>query len=208
MADSLLRMVTGVEMRYSKSSPSSWAAAVWAMELGAALDHVDADSRRWRAPSGGGAWPCSAALQLGEPCQTLEAFGHPSRSVPATAWSFTSFHRARRPPPAAQRRILRQFRRRPLHVPRLIQLADERNRPARDQRQPHIGPVLARRVVDDRPAFERRLAALAEDQPVARFPDRRGNHVAGLRSRAPRNRSNRCTRCACPSTATAASAAR
>ncbi len=73
--------------------------------------------------------------------------------------------------------ILGQFRHLPLNVPRLVQQADERNRTAGDQCELHVRPVFPGRVIDDRPAFERRLRALIENQTVAGFPHRRGNHI-------------------------------
>src|ERR1035441_4520841 len=38
---------------------------------------------------------------------------------------------------------------------------------------------LAGSVVDDGPPFQRGVALLIEDQPIAGFPDRHGNHIAG-----------------------------
>jgi hypothetical protein len=78
-----------------------------------------------------------------------------------------------------RRRVVRQFRYRPLHVLRRVQLADERNRPARNQRELHLGPILAGGIIHDGPPFERGLALIAENQPVARLPHRRRDHVAG-----------------------------
>ncbi len=44
----------------------------------------------------------------------------------------------------------------------------------------HIRPVLAGGVVDDRPAFERGLPGVGEQQPIARFPRRHRHDVVRL----------------------------
>src|SRR5471032_2194663 len=41
------------------------------------------------------------------------------------------------------RGVIRQFRRGPLHILGRIELGDERNRTARNQRKPHLGPIFA-----------------------------------------------------------------
>ncbi len=85
-----------------------------------------------------------------------------------------------------RRGIVRQIRRRPLHILRRIQLAHKRNRPPRHQRELHLVPILARGVVDNRPSLEHRLPAGRQNQPVARFPHRRWNHVTRLHLALPR----------------------
>ena len=79
----------------------------------------------------------------------------------------------RRPSAAPARRdrsscsVSRWTRRRPL------QIEAERHRRARADAELHVLPVLARRVVDDRPALQIDLARLADDDAVARLPRRR-----------------------------------
>ncbi len=62
-------------------------------------------------------------------------------------------------------------------VERLVEVHGERDRTARDQRQPDVVPVVVGRVLDDRPALKERPLLLAQDQPVAGLPDRRRGDV-------------------------------
>ena len=67
-----------------------------------------------------------------------------------------------------------------MNIARFVETADKRDRPPGYQRQGDVGPVLPGGVVHDGPAFKRRVAAVvAKDQPVARFPDRHGDHIVG-----------------------------
>ena len=79
--------------------------------------------------------------------------------------------------------VIRQFRRRPVHILGRIELAHERNRPARNQRKLNLGPILTGGVVHNGPAFQHRLCfldhLLAENQTVTRFPDGRRDRVIG-----------------------------
>ena len=62
---------------------------------------------------------------------------------------------------------------RPADVAGRVQVVDERDRQAGDERERDVLPVLVLGVVDDRPALDhRRLVLLAEDQPVGRLPHR------------------------------------
>ncbi len=58
-----------------------------------------------------------------------------------------------------------------------LQIEAERERRARSDAELHVLPVLARGVVDDGPRLQADLAALAEDDAVARLPRRRLGHV-------------------------------
>ena len=172
-------MVTGCEMRYSKSSPSSPAEASATMVL------EDAPI-----------CPCMASAcaccELGARRRhgRRRSLRHSSLSRTAATTTASSAHASSndavigivrlRIQHRRRRGIVRQFRRRPLHVLRRIQLAHKRNRPPRHQRELHLVPILARGVIDDRPSFEHRLPAGRQNQPVARFPNRRWNHVTGL----------------------------
>ena len=63
-------------------------------------------------------------------------------------------------------------------VKRLVKIHLVRNRPARDQRQADILPILVAGVLDDGPALKKRLALLVQHEPIARFPDRVLHDVA------------------------------
>ena len=70
---------------------------------------------------------------------------------------------------------------RPRQVERLVEVHHERDRPAADERQPHVLPVGVGGVLHDRPALQRRLRdgrVGVEQEPIARLPDRRLPHVA------------------------------
>ena len=163
MADSLLRMVTGCAMRYSKRSPSSRPLAVPSSSLGPTLRCACGGHHgRGRGPRrrhGGLRGAIEALLR--------SIFRHLFHLVERAR----VHHRT-------GRRIVGQFRLRAGDIFRRVELADEGDGAAGDQREIHIGPVLAGGVIDDRPPFEHRRL-VAEDQPVAGFPHRRGNHVAG-----------------------------
>ena len=80
-----------------------------------------------------------------------------------------------------QRRIELGLHEGPRHVERLVEVHHKRDRPAADQRHPHVSPVGVGRVFHDRPALEpglRRRRIAIEHEPVARLPDRRLLHVA------------------------------
>ena len=77
---------------------------------------------------------------------------------------------------------LREFQRLATDVLWLVKLADEGNRPPGDDGQLDVLPIRLARVLDDRPAFDRRLVLIArlvgKRQTVGGFPRRRGNQVA------------------------------
>ena len=77
-------------------------------------------------------------------------------------------------PPSA---VLGELHHRTAQIARLVKLADERYGQPRNQRHTYVGPVLARGVVDNSPAFEQRFIA-AEDQPIAALPNRSRDNVA------------------------------
>ena len=56
----------------------------------------------------------------------------------------------------------------------------ERERRARDERELHVLPVLARQVLHDAPRLEIGVALGVDDQPVRRSPHRRLGHVPDL----------------------------
>ncbi len=62
---------------------------------------------------------------------------------------------------------------RPLHVERIVEVHDERDRPAADQRQCDFLPIFFGRVLHDRPALQEGRLVVLEHQAVAGFPDRR-----------------------------------
>ena len=168
MADSSLRTVTGVAMVYSNRSAISVAEPAGAIELASAIVARPLSAERTAEAAANAPADNARHARLALSYRRVAGGGAVNA---ATA-------------PAVNRRrdglILRQLGALPLNIFRRIQLADERNRLAGDQRQMHIRPVLAGRVVDDRPAFERGLRRFLEQQPVARFPGRHRHDVSRL----------------------------
>src|SRR5262249_51813102 len=79
-----------------------------------------------------------------------------------------------------QRREALRLDGRPRQVQRFVQVPLERHPPARGQHPPHRLPILVRRVLDDGEPLHRRLAALLQQQAIARLPDRMFEDVADL----------------------------